>query len=55
MLELVEIEIRETLSSMGFDGTNTPFVKGSALYALENKEPEIGIDIFINLIKFRYF
>ncbi|XKL68428.1 hypothetical protein PGB90_003919 [Kerria lacca] len=51
MLELVEIEIRETLSSMGFDGTNTPFVKGSALYALENKEPEIGEKSILKLLE----
>ncbi|KAK4162753.1 elongation factor Tu GTP binding domain-containing protein [Cladorrhinum sp. PSN259] len=42
MLELVEMEMRELLSSYGFDGDNTPVVMGSALCALESKRPEIG-------------
>ncbi|MGV3528400.1 MAG: elongation factor Tu [Flavisolibacter sp.] len=35
LLELVEMEVRELLSSYGFDGDNTPIIKGSALKALE--------------------
>ncbi len=35
LLELVEIEIRELLTSYGFDGNETPIIKGSALKALE--------------------
>ena len=35
LLELVEMEIRELLSQYGFDGDNTPIIKGSALLALE--------------------
>jgi elongation factor Tu len=35
ILELVELEVRELLSSYGFDGDNIPIVKGSALAALE--------------------
>lgn len=35
ILDLVEMEIRELLSSYGFDGDNTPIIKGSALKALE--------------------
>ncbi len=35
MVELVEEEIRETLTQYGFDGENTPFIRGSALKALE--------------------
>lgn len=42
MVELVEMEIRELLTEMGFDGDNLPVIKGSALCALEGKEPEIG-------------
>ncbi|VVC37400.1 Hypothetical protein CINCED_3A018584 [Cinara cedri] len=42
MVELVEMEIRELLIEMGFDGENIPFIKGSALCALEGREPEIG-------------
>ena len=35
LLELVEMEIRELLSEYGFDGDNTPIIRGSALKALE--------------------
>lgn len=42
MLELVEMEMRELLTSYGFDGDETPVIMGSALCALENKRPEIG-------------
>ena len=41
-LDLVEMEIRDLLSQYGFDGQNVPFIKGSALCALEEKNPEIG-------------
>jgi len=36
LLELVELELRELLESNGFDGDNTPIVRGSALKALES-------------------
>ena len=42
MIELVEMEIRELLSEMGFDGDNLPIIKGSALCAVEDKNEEIG-------------
>lgn len=42
MLELVDMEMRELLSSYGFDGDNTPVIMGSALAALEGRDPEIG-------------
>src|SRR5205809_7629089 len=42
LLELVELEIREELSKRDFDGDNIPIVSGSALAALEDKNPEIG-------------
>lgn len=44
MLELVEMEMRETLSTYGFDGDETPIILGSALCALDNREPEIGVN-----------
>lgn len=44
MLELVEMEVRELLAQYGFDADNTPFIKGSALCALEGKNPELGKD-----------
>jgi len=42
LLELVELEVRELLSSYGFPGDDIPVVKGSALAALEGKDPEVG-------------
>jgi elongation factor Tu len=42
LLELVELEVRELLSSYDFPGDDIPIVKGSALCALEGREPEIG-------------
>jgi elongation factor Tu len=42
LLELVEMEVRELLSAYEFPGDDIPIVKGSALAALEGKNPEIG-------------
>lgn len=42
MLELVEMEMRELLTTYGFEGDDTPVIMGSALCALENKRPDIG-------------
>ena len=42
LLELVEMEIRELLSSYEFPGDDIPIIKGSALAAMEGKTPEIG-------------
>ncbi|KAH9426235.1 elongation factor Tu-like [Dermatophagoides pteronyssinus] len=42
MVELVEMEIRELLTELGYDGDKMHFVKGSALAAMEDKKPEIG-------------
>lgn len=42
MLELVEMEVRELLSEMGFDGDNTPIIQGSALNTLNGENPELG-------------
>ncbi|MEP3422013.1 MAG: elongation factor Tu [Erythrobacter sp.] len=42
LLELVELEVRELLTEYGFDGDDIPIVKGSALAALEGRDPEIG-------------
>jgi len=44
LLELVEMEIRELLSSYDFPGDDIPIVKGSALAALEDSNKEIGHD-----------
>ncbi|CAO1634765.1 unnamed protein product [Jaminaea pallidilutea] len=50
MLELVEMEMRDLLSTYGFDGDNTPIVSGSALAALDNKTPEIGTEAVVKLM-----
>jgi elongation factor Tu len=42
MVELVEEEIRELLTEYGFDGDETPIIKGSALKALQGDEGELG-------------
>ncbi|MGH1378758.1 MAG: elongation factor Tu [Alphaproteobacteria bacterium] len=42
LLELVEMEIRELLTSYEFPGDDIPIVAGSALAALEGRDPEIG-------------
>ena len=43
MLELVEMEMRDLLATYGFDGENTPIIKGSALNALNGTQPDIGV------------
>ncbi|CAA7614156.1 protein chain elongation factor EF-Tu (duplicate of tufA) [Magnetospirillum sp. SS-4] len=50
LLELVELEVRELLSSYQFPGDDIPIVKGSALCALEDKQPEIGRDAILKLM-----
>ena len=42
LLELVEMEVRELLSSYQFPGDDIPIIHGSALMALEDKAPELG-------------
>jgi len=51
MLELVDMEMRDLLSTYNFDGENTPIVMGSALCALEGKNPEIGSEKILELVK----
>src|SRR6202162_4454126 len=51
LLELVEMEVRELLSSYQFPGDDIPIVKGSALCALEDKQPELGNDAILELMK----
>jgi elongation factor Tu len=51
LLELVELEIREELSKRDFDGDNIPIVTGSALAALEDKNPEIGRESILKLME----
>jgi elongation factor Tu len=51
LLELVEMEVRELLSSYNFPGDDIPIIKGSALMALEDKNPELGNDAVLELMK----
>ncbi len=51
LIELVEMELRELLSSYQYPGDDIPIVKGSALMALEDKNPEIGKNSVLELMK----
>jgi len=50
LLDLVELEIRDLLSSYGFPGDQIPIVKGSALCALEGREDKIGKEAIMQLM-----
>ena len=50
LLELVEMEVRELLSSYQFPGDDIPIVKGSALAAVEGRDPVIGEDAILELM-----
>ena len=51
LLELVEVEVRELLTSYEYPGDDIPIIKGSALAALEGKNDEIGKNSIIELMK----
>ena len=51
LLELVEMEIRDLLSSYDFPGDEIPIIKGSAVAVLEDGDPKIGEDSIIELMK----
>ncbi|PKR87164.1 elongation factor Tu, partial [Pleomorphomonas diazotrophica] len=51
LLELVEMEVRELLSSYEFPGDDIPIVKGSALVALEGGDPKLGHDAILELMR----
>ena len=51
LLELVEMEVRELLSSYQFPGDDIPIIHGSALMALEDKRPEIGEQAVLKLME----
>ncbi|MBL8643392.1 MAG: elongation factor Tu [Rhodospirillaceae bacterium] len=51
LLDLVELEVRELLTKYEFPGDKIPIVKGSALAALENRDPKIGHDAILELMK----
>lgn len=51
LLELVEMEVRDLLSSYNFPGDEIPMIRGSALKALEGDTSEIGQPAILKLIK----
>jgi len=51
LLELVELEVRELLSSYDFPGDDIPIVKGSALTALEDSDPKLGQEAVLELMR----
>jgi elongation factor Tu len=50
LLELVDMEIRELLSSYDYPGDDTPIISGSALAAVENRDPAIGREKVLELM-----
>jgi len=51
LLDLVELEVRELLSKYNFPGDTIPIIRGSALMALEDKNPELGEKAILELMK----
>ncbi len=51
LVELVELEVRDLLSSYQFPGDDIPIVHGSAVCALEGKQPEIGEQAVLKLME----
>ena len=51
LLDLVELEVRELLSSYKFPGDKIPVIRGSALMALEDKNPELGKQSILKLMQ----
>ena len=51
LVDLVEEEIKELLTSYKFPGDKTPIIKGSALAAVEGKDDEIGKNSILELVK----
>ena len=51
LVELVEMEVRELLSNYGFPGDDIPIIKGSAVCALNDTQPEIGEQAILKLME----
>jgi elongation factor Tu len=51
LLDLVELELRELLSSYEFPGDDLPIIRGSALAAMEGRDPEIGHERILELMQ----
>ncbi len=51
LMELVELEVRELLTKNSFPGDTTQIIRGSALMALEDKDPKLGHDAILELMR----
>ncbi|XP_068099699.1 elongation factor Tu, mitochondrial-like [Hyperolius riggenbachi] len=51
ILEMFELEIRQLLTSYSYDGDRTPIIRGSALCALEDRDPELGVNSVMHLLE----
>jgi elongation factor Tu len=51
LLDLVELEVRELLTKYNFPGDTIPIIRGSALMALEDKDPKLGEQSILELMK----
>jgi len=51
LVELVELELRELLSKYDYPGDDIPIIKGSALAAMEDRDPEIGANKILELMQ----
>jgi len=51
LLDLVELEVRELLSKYEFPGDKIPIIRGSALAAMEDRDPEIGEKAILRLME----
>jgi elongation factor Tu len=51
LLDLVELEVRELLTKYGFPGDKIPLIHGSALCALDGKNPELGKEAILKLME----
>ncbi|XP_074991501.1 elongation factor Tu, mitochondrial [Calonectris borealis] len=51
LLALVELEVRELLAEFGYDGERTPVIVGSALCALQDRDPELGLNSVLKLLE----
>ena len=53
--DLVEMEVREILTKYEYDGNATKFVRGSALCAMNDTEPELGEKKIVELLNVKPF
>lgn len=51
LLELIEMDIRDLLTKHNYPGDTTPIISGSALAALENRDPDLGVQKILELMR----